>query len=208
MSDLDRLRVSEKDREFVIGQLRRSVGTGMLSIDEFSARTDAALAARNRGELNAVLYDLPDTVPAPKPAPAPIVSQVNQLLGATKRRGRWPVPDHLVVRKMAGSVLLDFTRAEITRGVVVIELDVRNGSTKILLPQGSSIDVQQLGIAAGRLRKPARVPDGKGLPHFVLVGMVWTGSVKIKQPMSLRHRWARLIGDYPVEYGEPDEFTP
>lgn len=205
MRDLDRLRVSEKDREFVIAQLRRSVGTGMLNIDEFTERTDAALAARNRGELNAVLYDLPDTVPAPKPTPAPVVGHVNQLMGATKRSGRWSVPDHLVIRKMAGSVLLNFTRADIARDTVVIELEVRNGSTRIVLPQGSSIDVQRLNMAAGRLRMPTRVPQARGTPHFVLVGTVWTGSVKIKQPMSLRQRWARLIGDYPIEFPEQDD---
>ena len=39
--------------------LQRAVGQGMLSLGEFTERMDTALAAKTRGELNAVLVDLP-----------------------------------------------------------------------------------------------------------------------------------------------------
>jgi hypothetical protein len=53
------LRVSDSEREHVVGLLQRAIGRGMLDLDEFTERTDVALAARTRGELNAVLVDLP-----------------------------------------------------------------------------------------------------------------------------------------------------
>ncbi len=67
--------------------LQRAVGQGMLSLGEFTERMDTALAAKTRGELNAVLVDLPGMqidpgymaggypvpgqIPPAPPAPAP-----------------------------------------------------------------------------------------------------------------------------------------
>ncbi|MGY2063205.1 DUF1707 SHOCT-like domain-containing protein, partial [Nocardia gipuzkoensis] len=53
------LRVSDIEREHVGALLQRAVGLGMLSLGEFTERMDTALAAKTRGELNAVLVDLP-----------------------------------------------------------------------------------------------------------------------------------------------------
>lgn len=53
------LRVSDAEREHVGEMLQRAVGQGLLSLGEFTERMDTALAAKTRGELNVVLYDLP-----------------------------------------------------------------------------------------------------------------------------------------------------
>lgn len=53
------LRVSDAEREHVGELLQKAVGQGMLSLGEFTERMDSALAAKTRGELNAVLADLP-----------------------------------------------------------------------------------------------------------------------------------------------------
>ncbi|WP_067533072.1 DUF1707 SHOCT-like domain-containing protein [Nocardia crassostreae] len=64
------LRVSDVEREHVERLLQRAVGLGMLSLGEFTERMDTALAAKTRGELNAVLVDLPGIRLAGQPAPA------------------------------------------------------------------------------------------------------------------------------------------
>ncbi|GAB4589756.1 DUF1707 SHOCT-like domain-containing protein [Nocardia sp. IFM 10818] len=64
------LRVSDVEREHVGRLLQRAVGLGMLSLGEFTERMDTALAAKTRGELNAVLVDLPGIRLAGQPAPA------------------------------------------------------------------------------------------------------------------------------------------
>lgn len=53
------LRVSDAERDHVGELLQRAVGQGMLSLGEFTERMDTVLAAKTRGELNAVLVDLP-----------------------------------------------------------------------------------------------------------------------------------------------------
>ncbi|AOW91700.1 hypothetical protein BFN03_00695 [Rhodococcus sp. WMMA185] len=78
------LRVTDAEREHVGELLQRAVGQGMLSLGEFTERVDTALAAKTRGELNAVLADLPGLAMVSEFAPPPYpVSQ-------------HPVPQHPV----------------------------------------------------------------------------------------------------------------
>ncbi|MFQ6393404.1 DUF1707 domain-containing protein [Nocardia sp. KC 131] len=65
------LRVSDAEREHVGELLQRAVGLGMLSLGEFTERMDTALAAKTRGELNAVLIDLPGVRLVGQPAAPP-----------------------------------------------------------------------------------------------------------------------------------------
>ena len=62
------MRVSDADRTFVQDRLRRAHEIGQLDLHEFDERVRAAWAARTRGELSAVVADLPMPPPA-RPAP-------------------------------------------------------------------------------------------------------------------------------------------
>jgi hypothetical protein len=53
------LRASDADRQRVVADLERHTAAGRLSLDEFSTRVDAALAARTHGDLVEVVSDLP-----------------------------------------------------------------------------------------------------------------------------------------------------
>jgi hypothetical protein len=53
------LRASQDERDRVVDQLRAHAGEGRLEIDELEERIDTALHARTRGELAALLHDLP-----------------------------------------------------------------------------------------------------------------------------------------------------
>jgi hypothetical protein len=56
-------RPSEADRDHALGMLRQSAGDGRLSHDTFMRRMELVLTARSRGELDAVLADLPSDGP-------------------------------------------------------------------------------------------------------------------------------------------------
>lgn len=71
MEDRD-LRVSDAEREYVGALLQRAVGQGLLSLGEFTERIDVALGAKTRGELNAVLLDLPGIAISPEHRPSPV----------------------------------------------------------------------------------------------------------------------------------------
>ncbi|MBP2321978.1 hypothetical protein JOF56_002363 [Kibdelosporangium banguiense] len=56
------LRVSDGEREHVAGLLNKALARGLIDLDTFSERVAAAAGARTRGELNAVVIDLPGVV--------------------------------------------------------------------------------------------------------------------------------------------------
>ena len=70
MSD-EQLRVADSERDAVVAQLREHAAQGRLSLEEFDERVAAALQAVTRGDLRAVLHDLPSDGPTfdePEPA--------------------------------------------------------------------------------------------------------------------------------------------
>lgn len=56
------VRIGDAEREQLAATLSRHVGLGHLTIDEFEGRLEKAYAARTRGELAAVVADLPAPV--------------------------------------------------------------------------------------------------------------------------------------------------
>jgi len=60
LGGMDReIRVSDAEREDVVGRLRRAVSEGRLSVTEFDERAAAAYQAKTRGELEPLTLDLP-----------------------------------------------------------------------------------------------------------------------------------------------------
>jgi hypothetical protein len=57
------MRVSDEERRAVVDELRTHYGAGRLDLAEFEDRTNAALVARVRGELEPLLDDLPELAP-------------------------------------------------------------------------------------------------------------------------------------------------
>jgi hypothetical protein len=196
LSDRD-LRVSDAEREHVVGVLQKAIGRGMLDLDEFTQRTDIALAARTRGELNAVLTDLPGLIhrdawhPAhnsygPTPAFAGATGQpleINAKYSSLTRSGPWVVPPAMVVRNKYGATKLDFTEAQVQHAVVYIELDAKWGSVEIIIPEHASVDVNAINeIQFGSLDDKTHSNGLAGTPRYVVSGRVHGGSLVVRHP--------------------------
>ncbi|RZQ65043.1 DUF1707 SHOCT-like domain-containing protein [Amycolatopsis suaedae] len=179
------LRVSDAEREHVTGLLERAVGQGLINLDEFTERTDRALAARTRGELNAVLTDLPGLVHHGPRGTVPARSERLELrntMSSAKREGRWKVPHEIAVYNRVGSTELDFTEADIRHSEVRIELHVLAGSVELLLPASAGMSTSGVTVAAGTLDDETEFDGPSGTPRFVLYGTVRAGSVRIRTP--------------------------
>lgn len=72
------LRASDAERDRVVVALREHAGEGRLTMEELDERCSAALSARTRGELSALLHDLPESPAAPTglsvPAAPPVLA--------------------------------------------------------------------------------------------------------------------------------------
>ncbi len=207
--DARSLRVSDAEREHVVELLRRATGNGSIDLDEFTERVDTALAARTRGELNAVLIDLPGLTHPDSTRVATPVHRVRQavtpvhdaagaeihcVLSSVTRKGEWEVPERLVVQAAMGSVKLDFTGTDIGHDVVGIDLDVVVGSLELRIPAGAGVDLNALRLSLGSVDDKRRGDDRnrgraqQGAPLFVLTGAVRAGSVELRPP---RRKWSK-----------------
>lgn len=179
------LRVSDAERAHVVEVLQKAIGQGMLSLDEFTERTDAALAARTRGELNSVLVDLPGVRHQDPDSPIrekPVELRAN--MSTIKRDGAWSVPRELIIRNRLGSTELDFSEAEIPYDEVRIMLNVSGGSVKLLLPERSSAVTDQVQVTAGSIKD--KVGEGGGRPLFVIGGTLTAGSLHLRRASYVR----------------------
>ncbi|WP_326945384.1 MULTISPECIES: DUF1707 SHOCT-like domain-containing protein [unclassified Amycolatopsis] len=193
------LRVSDDEREHVVGVLQKAIGRGMIDLDEFTERTDRALASKTRGELNTVLADLaglyhPAAAGAAAPSYAPPVGfsggyvpgqrfELNAKYSSLHRGGPWVVPSEMVVRNKYGSTKLDFTEAQVQSPVVHIELDAKWGSVEIVIPEHAAVDVNAISdVKFGSMEDKTHSNGRMGNPRYVLSGRVHGGSLVIRHP--------------------------
>ncbi|MFE3293667.1 DUF1707 domain-containing protein [Rhodococcus sp. NPDC059234] len=202
------LRVSDAEREHVGQLLQRAVGQGMLSLGEFTERMDTALAARTRGELNAVLYDLPgmrvvtEEAPpqpaasgpiyaAPTPVPTP-TNVVRATLTSVTRKGPWHVPPTLHVSSKLSTVTLDFSEAVMQTQVVELVVDDFCGTTTLIVPPEATVDLNGVDTVGGSATNRVRTGPQPGPLHLVVRGKVRFGSITAKHPFGTA--WKRMLG--------------
>ncbi len=169
----------------MVNVLQKAIGHGLLSLDEFTERTDRALAAKTRGELNAVLVDLPGLTHTDPDSPVrekPVELRAN--MATLKRDGNWTVPRELVIYNRLGSTVLDFSEATIAHAEVRIKLNCGGGTVKIVLPERASVVTDEVRMTAGSVKD--KVGGGPGRPRFILSGSVTAGSLVIRRPGYVR----------------------
>ncbi|MGV0790237.1 DUF1707 SHOCT-like domain-containing protein [Mycolicibacterium sp. XJ1819] len=179
------LRVSDADRTHVSQQLERAVGQGMLTLDEFSERIDAVLAARTRGDLRAVLADLP----VPPQADGELL---RGRMTSISRRGEWTVPSRLRLNTRMCDNTLDFTNATLRSDTVVVDIDDYFSTTDLILPDGATADLTGVETVAGSVT--LKVPHGPRSQrlHLVVRGRVRFGSVTARYAFGRALR--RMLG--------------
>lgn len=193
--------MSDADRQHVGELLQRAVGDGYITLAEFEERSDAVFTAKTRGELDAVVADIPSTQPGGQRALARSPrytdpAQVTEIRGTgtgVKRKGPWQVPVALRVRTRLSETVLDFTEAVCPHPVVDIEIDDKMSSTELIVPEQATVDCNALEISWGDLNNHVSSGPPPGRPHIVLHGRVKGGEVKIRHP----HQgswWNKLLG--------------
>jgi hypothetical protein len=175
------LRASHDDRDRVVELLRVSAGDGRLTAEELDERLERAMTARTYGELARLVADLPAQGSVPVPAPVATartkdVVRIDTRSGHVKRVDRWVVPQRMEVKVISGSVLLDFTQAQITQPTLRLDVDVRSGHIRLLTMPGIVVDTDDVVIRSGHVR--VKAPWGPDVPvrlHIEVTGKVGSG---------------------------------
>jgi hypothetical protein len=187
----DTMRASDADRDRTIEVLAEASAQGRLSPQEYSDRSDTALAARTLGDLAGLTADLPGSrSAATQGAVAAIPEEITAVLGNESRKGPWIVPAHLTVRSVLGDCHLEMQEAAIRQQVTTIDAKVRFGSVTIYVPDG--IDVRMIGRAVlGAKSSELRGEPRPGAPVIVVHCDVLCGTVTVRRPDWLMRRRAR-----------------
>jgi hypothetical protein len=172
------VRASDAERNQTIEVLAAACAEGRLSLEEYSERSEAALAARIVGDLSGMTADLPahsraDVVPVPV--------EITAVLGNESRKGPWVVPAHLTVRSVLGDCHLEMQQAVIRQHVTTIDATVRFGSMTIFVPDG--LDVRMTGRAVlGAKSSELSGEPRPGAPVIVVHCDVFCGAITVRRP--------------------------
>ncbi len=183
--DPRRLRVSNAEREHVAGLLQKAVGLGLITLDEFTERTDKALAAQVRGELNSVLTDLPFVQQTTQPvAELPLVLQTGS--GNVAHRGHWEVPATITAECGMGNISIDFTEATCRHPEVTLRATCGMGNIVAIVPRGWGVVLMEVNTSMGSVVNKATDPPVPGQPVLRVYGKAKMGNVKIRYPRGRR----------------------
>ena len=185
-------RISDADRERAAQRLHQALAEGRITLSELEERIAVVYAARYEADLRPPFADLPgaDLVPgrpaAPSDAP-PVVLRAG--MSTIKRSGSWDVPARLRLQSAMGAVVLDFCDTVISHPVVDIEVDLGAGSAKLLVPDESTANVDDVVASMGTVKSSVPSVRRPGVPHFVVHGRAGMGSVTVR-------RRYRIVGHY------------
>src|SRR3954447_24055765 len=170
-SDPPGMRISDADREQAVARLHQALAEGRITVADLEERVAAVYGATYAADLHRPLADLPgDPVVALPAAKTPSPLELRTGAAGIKRSGSWIVPARLRVKGAMGSVTLDFSKASIEHQVVEIELVLGTGSAQLVLPDGSTANVDALFANMGSVRSAVAPQPVAGAPHFIVRG--------------------------------------
>jgi class 3 adenylate cyclase len=190
-------RVSDADRDRTVTLLREHVVVGRLTLDEFSERVGLALEARTRGDLDAVMANLPAlSVPYEDSGPRSSRRWHVAIMSGSDTKGRWRMGAKTTAVAIMGGCDMDLRRAEIEAPEVLITAVAFWGGIKIIVPEGFDVDMRGFSFMGGRSVKTRDVPRVPGSPRIVVRGFAVMGGVDVRsRPNRSGRKMARAVVD-------------
>ncbi|MDO5535084.1 MAG: DUF1707 domain-containing protein [Propionibacteriaceae bacterium] len=196
MTDPGELRIGHAERDSAVETLREAAGDGRLTLEELDERITVALAARTRGDLEALLADLvtPDALsraltarPTADLVTDPGSSWQDPLVLTARwddvvRAGPWEVPPFLEVNPVAGNVKLNFVDARAPHEVIDLHLIGGAGDAVLIVPEGWGVDVQRVEKGMGSLRSSVAARPSGRLPLIAVRGRNALGTLRVRHP--------------------------
>lgn len=175
----DDVRVGDAERRVVDERLHRAVGDGLLTLSEYDERARDVWGARTRGELAAVVRDLPGpTGPAALPVPAPGRRRRSvAVMGEERLAGPVAAGQGVEGYAVMGKTTLDLRREDLPAEVRVRAVAVM-GEVEVLVPDGAAVHLSGLAVMGARDVRVA--PAVLGGPQVHLAASALMGSVTVR----------------------------
>ena len=180
-------RVADADRDRAVTQLREHVVEGRLTLDEFSERVGSALQASTRGDLRAVMADLPEARPPTGNFPAPTTASPKKqrhwhvaVMSGHSTKGRWRISGKTNAIAVMGGCDMDLRKAEIEGSEVEITAFAFWGGIDITVPEGFDVELRGFSLMGGRDLKLRDVPIVPGSPRIVVKAYAVMGGIDVR----------------------------
>jgi len=174
-------RASDREREAVVQRVQDAFAEGRLDDVEFDERTRAALTARTRADLDALLADLPAvtaTASAPVTAPGPGRFAI-ALKSSVRRAGRWRVPERYTTVVYKGGGWLDLRAAELSGPVTTFVAVAYKSRVTILVPPNVRVEMTGFGVTQGQEDEDPGYRLPADAPVIHVRGVAYKGTVEI-----------------------------
>jgi hypothetical protein len=169
---------SDSERHQVVARLSAAYGEGRLSLEDFSARAQAALAARTHGHLAQLTADLPGTS-AITPEPRQDRRFVLALLSDVTRQGRGLIAGQTTAVCVLASCTLDLRSALVAGSEVVVDARVVLGAVKIIVPPGTQVELEGLVVLGNQVSKVSSTGLTAEAPTLRVRGVTVAGAVNV-----------------------------
>jgi DUF1707 SHOCT-like domain/Cell wall-active antibiotics response LiaF, C-terminal len=163
VADAPEVLASDAEREGALARLRDAVGEGRLTLEELAVRVEAALGARTRSDVEAVVADLPVASPAAAER-RPGARWVVGIMGGDDRAGRWRIAERCTVVNVMGGSDLDLRQA-IVEGdhTDILVVSLMGGST-ITVPEGVVVEMGGFAFMGGNDLEAHGPAPARGAP--------------------------------------------
>jgi class 3 adenylate cyclase len=193
-------RVADADRDRTVMLLREHVVEGRLTLDEFSERVGLALQATTRGDLDAVMADLP-VAQARVPEQSQGVRKGRRwhiaVMSGHSTKGRWRIGEKTTAVAVMGGCDMDLRRAEIEGPEVEITAVAFWGGVEVTVPEGFDVELRGFSFMGGRSLRLRDVPIIPGSPRIVIRGFAVMGGIEVRSRSSQSGRQAaRAVSEH------------
>jgi hypothetical protein len=187
--------------------LREHVAAGRLTLEEFSERTETALAAKTIDELEGIDRDLPRGSGAERPRRRP-KRFTGVFFGVTERTGRWRLPRLGLAFVLFGDADLDLRQAELGGSVSSLTAFVLFGNIDLYVPEGVDVDLGGLTVFGHRREWGRDVQPLPGTPLLRVNVFALFGTADVwRVPLVWARRSLREV-IRALESGEHRELPP
>lgn len=191
------VRLSDRERDAVVGQLNEAVGDGRISMSEFEVRAKQAYAAKYPADLVPLTGDLPAPVHNPLPVPSmpPSVGGkrrrrwVVSIMGGTDRRGNWDPADAVNTITIMGGSVIDLT--QVAASEVTINSFTAMGATEIIVPRGAVVDLGGFILMGGTDNSTTNTGDSTMRVRIRSFGMMGGCEIRHLKPKEEAKRLKR-----------------
>jgi hypothetical protein len=172
------LRASDANREQALVALREHLVAGRLTLEEFCERVDAALRARDTGELAHLQDDLPEALVKSSNSRRRPARFTAALLSHVVRRGQLRLRRWTFAASAFGDLDLDLRDATMDKAQAGVTVLAAFGNVDVYVPEGVNVDVGGLSVFGHRRDwgRDAGQPDAP-VVHIRVLGFAGTVDV-------------------------------